>query len=156
MITTAVAAAHVLILVVSTDLGAALILFVVYLVMLYVATKQPLYAAAGLGAGSLAAVAGYHLFAHIKVRVAAWKDPFASYNEGGYQVAQSLFAIGTGSWFGMGLCQGSPDMIPVAESDLFCDCGRAGCDLCALPDPDLCELLCDVLEYCHGAAQSVL
>ncbi len=119
VITTAVAAAHVLILVVSTDLGAALILFVVYLVMLYVATKQPLYAAAGLGAGSLAAVAGYHLFAHIKVRVAAWKDPFASYNEGGYQVAQSLFAIGTGSWFGMGLCQGSPDMIPVAESDFI-------------------------------------
>lgn len=119
VITTAVAAAHVLILVVSTDLGAALILFVVYLVMLYVATKQPLYAAAGLGAGSLAAVAGYHLFAHIKVRVSAWKDPFASYNEGGYQVAQSLFAIGTGSWFGMGLCQGSPDMIPVAESDFI-------------------------------------
>lgn len=119
VITTAVAAAHVLILVLSTDLGAALILFVVYLVMLYVATSQPLYAAAGIGAGSLAAVAGYHLFAHIKVRVAAWKDPFASYNEGGYQVAQSLFAIGTGSWFGMGLCQGSPDMIPVAESDFI-------------------------------------
>ena len=119
VITTAVAAAHVLILVVSTDLGAALILFVVYLVMLYVATKQPLYAAAGIGAGSLAAVAGYHLFAHIKIRVSAWKDPFASYNEGGYQVAQSLFAIGTGSWFGMGLCQGSPDLIPVAESDFI-------------------------------------
>lgn len=119
VITTAVAAAHVLILVLSTDLGAALILFVVYLVMLYVATSQPLYAAAGIGAGSVAAVAGYHLFAHIKVRVAAWKDPFASYNEGGYQLAQSLFAIGTGSWFGMGLCQGSPDMIPVAESDFI-------------------------------------
>lgn len=119
VITTAVAAAHVLILVLSTDLGAALILFVVYLVMLYVATSQPLYAAAGIGAGSLAAVAGFHLFAHIKVRVAAWKDPFASYNEGGYQVAQSLFAIGTGSWFGMGLCQGSPELIPVAESDFI-------------------------------------
>ena len=40
--TTAIAAAHVLILVVSKDLGAALIIFVVYLVMLYVATRQPL------------------------------------------------------------------------------------------------------------------
>lgn len=119
VITTAVAAAHVLILVLSTDLGAALILFVVYLVMLYVATRQPLYAIAGLGAGSVAAVAGYHLFSHIKVRVAAWKDPFATYSEGGYQVAQSLFAIGTGSWFGMGLLQGSPDMIPVAETDFI-------------------------------------
>ena len=63
VMTTAIAAAHVLILVLSTDLGAALILFVVYLVMLYVATQQPLYALAGLGAGSVAAVIGYHLFA---------------------------------------------------------------------------------------------
>ena len=119
MVTTALAAAHVLILVLSTDLGAALIMFVVYLVMLYVATQQPLYAVAGVGAGSFAAVIGYKLFAHIKVRVAAWKDPFATYSDGGYQVAQSLFAIGTGSWFGMGLCQGSPDLIPVAETDFI-------------------------------------
>ena len=119
VITTAVAAAHVLVLVASTDLGAALILFVVYLVMLYVATSQPLYAGAGLGAGCVAAVLGDHLFSHIKVRVAVWKDPFASYSDGGYQVAQSLFAIGTGSWFGMGLCQGSPEMIPVAETDFI-------------------------------------
>lgn len=119
VITTAIAAAHVLVLVLSTDLGAALIMFIVYLVMLYVATQQPLYAVAGLGAGSAAAVAGYYLFAHIKIRVAAWKDPFATYSDGGYQVAQSLFAIGTGSWFGMGLCQGSPDLIPVAETDFI-------------------------------------
>lgn len=119
VITTAVAAAHVLILVLSTDLGAALIFFVVYLVMLYVASRKALYAAAGIGAGSVAAVIGYRLFAHIKVRVAAWKDPFEAYNDGGYQVAQSLFAIGTGSWFGMGLFQGSPELIPVRETDFI-------------------------------------
>ena len=119
VVTTALAAAHVLILVLSTDLGAALIMFVVYLVMLYVATQQPLYAVAGVGAGSFAAVIGYKLFAHIKVRVAAWKDPFATYSDGGYQVAQSLFAIGTGSWVGMGLCQGSAELIPGAETDFI-------------------------------------
>ena len=43
VITTAIAALHVLILVASKDLGAALIVFVVYLVMLYVATRQPVY-----------------------------------------------------------------------------------------------------------------
>ena len=119
VVTTAVAAAHVLILVISTDLGAALIFFVVYLVMLYVATRQPLYAAAGLGAGVLAAIAGYHLFGHIKVRVEAWQDPIGTYGGSGYQVAQSLFAIGTGSWFGTGLFQGQPDTIPVAETDFI-------------------------------------
>lgn len=82
VVTTAIAAAHVLILVLSTDLGAALIYFIVYLVMLYVATRQPLYAIAGVAAGCGAAVVGYHLFSHIKVRVAAWQDPFAAYSEG--------------------------------------------------------------------------
>ena len=117
--TTIVAAVHVLILVVSKDLGAALIIFVVYLVMLYVATKQPLYILAGVGAGSIAAVAAYYLFNHVRVRVIVWQDPFASYNSGGYQVAQSLFAIGTGSWFGTGLFQGRADAIPVADEDFI-------------------------------------
>ena len=119
VITTVVAAFHVLILVVSKDLGAALIIFVVYLVMLYVATRQPLYIFAGLGAGSVAAIAAYHLFNHVRVRVIVWQDPFASYQDGGYQVAQSLFAIGTGSWFGTGLGQGKADAIPVAEEDFI-------------------------------------
>lgn len=119
VITTALAAFHVLILVASKDLGAALIIFVVYLVMLYVATRQPLYILAGVGAGSAASVAAYYLFNHVRVRVLAWRDPFASYNDGGFQVAQSLFAIGTGSWFGMGLFQGAPDTIPVVETDFI-------------------------------------
>lgn len=119
VVTTAIAAFHVLILVVSKDLGAALIIFVVYLVMLYVATRQPLYIVAGLGAGSAASVLAYHLFAHIRTRVHAWQDPFADYANGGYQVAQSLFAIGTGSWFGMGLYQGMADKIPVASTDFI-------------------------------------
>lgn len=119
VITTVIAAAHVLILVASTDLGAALIIFIVYLVMLYVATRQPLYMIAGLGAGSVASVLAYYLFGHVRTRVIVWRDPFASYDSGGYQVAQSLFAIGTGGWFGMGLCQGQPDKIPVQAEDFI-------------------------------------
>ncbi len=66
VVTTALAAFHVLILVASKDLGAALIIFVVYLVMLYVATRQPLYVLAGLGAGSVASVGAYYLFNHVR------------------------------------------------------------------------------------------
>ena len=119
VITTALAAFQVLILVASKDLGAALIIFMVYLTMLYVATRQPLYILAGLGAGSVASVVAYYLFNHVRVRVLAWKDPIATYDNGGYQVAQSLFAIGTGGWFGMGLFQGEPMSIPVRESDFI-------------------------------------
>lgn len=119
VITTALAALQVLILVASTDLGAAVILYVVYLVMLYVGTKNWFYMISGLVAGSGASVVAYHLFSHIRVRVEAWQDPFATYSGSGYQVAQSLFAIGTGGWLGMGLNEGAPNTIPVAESDFI-------------------------------------
>ncbi|MGN0350501.1 MAG: FtsW/RodA/SpoVE family cell cycle protein [Roseburia sp.] len=117
VITTVVAAAHVLILVASKDLGGALIFFIAYLVILYVATRQPLYFFGGLGAGALASVLGYKLFNHVRVRVLAWKDPLSVIDKEGYQICQSLFAIGTGGWFGMGLYQGLPNKIPVVEQD---------------------------------------
>ena len=61
-IVTVFAALHVIILVLSTDLGAALIFFVVYLSMMYIATKNVLYTGAGLAAGGVAGVLAYKLF----------------------------------------------------------------------------------------------
>ncbi len=119
-ITTLFAAAHVLILVASKDLGGALLFFVTYLVIIYVATKRAFYCIAGLGAGSVAGVIAYHLFSHVQVRVMAWSDPWSCIDKEGYQVAQSLFAIGTGGWTGMGLGQGMPSSIPfVAKDSIF-------------------------------------
>lgn len=118
-VTTVIAAIHVLILVASRDLGAALLFFVTYVVMLYVATKKVLYFAGGLAAGSAASVVAYHLFSHIRVRVRAWQNPLAYIDKEGYQISQSLFAIGTGGWFGMGLYQGLPDKIPVVKQDFI-------------------------------------
>ena len=117
VITTAAAAVYVLVLVIEKDLGAAVIFFITYLVMLYVATRQFRYMALGLAAGSGAAVVAYQLFAHVRTRVIAWKDPWGNYNDAGYQIAQSLFAIGTGGWFGMGLFKGKPNTIPVVVRD---------------------------------------
>lgn len=121
VITTVVAGLHVLILVVSKDLGSAVVFFVAYLVMLYVATKKPLYALAGLAGGALAAVVAYFLFNHVRQRVVIWKDPIAVYDKvgGGYQVAQGLFGISAGSWFGMGLGEGLPNTIPVVDKDFI-------------------------------------
>lgn len=116
-ITTAAAAVHVLILVLSKDLGSALIFFLTYLTMLFVATGRWLYLGAGLGFGCGASVLAYYLFAHVRTRVAAWMDPWADIDNRGYQITQSLFAIGTGGWFGMGLYQGMPYKIPVVEKD---------------------------------------
>ncbi|MGI6021425.1 MAG: FtsW/RodA/SpoVE family cell cycle protein [Lachnospiraceae bacterium] len=114
---TVVAVIHVGILVMSTDLGTALVFFVTYLVMLFVATRNAAWPLAGLGAGCAAAVGSYYIFGHVRKRVAAWKDPFSVYETSGYQIVQGLFAIGAGGWFGTGLCCGSPSSIPVASKD---------------------------------------
>ena len=116
-VTTAVAAAHVLVLVMSKDLGSALIFFVTYLLMLFVATGSWLYLGLGAGSGAAAAVIAYNLFSHVRTRVEAWLDPWSDISGKGYQISQSLFAIGTGGWFGMGLYQGMPSKIPVVEKD---------------------------------------
>ncbi len=116
---TVVAGIHVLILVLSRDLGGALIFFVVYLIMVYVATRKPLYFFGGLAGGSVASVVAYFLFNHVRVRVVAWQDPLGHFELEGNQVSHSLFAIGTGGWFGMGLNQGMPGRIPEVKKDFI-------------------------------------
>ena len=116
---TIVAGLHVGILVLSRDLGSAVIFFVAYLVMIYVSTKKLVYLGIGVGGGSVGAVIAYFLFGHVRQRVSAWRDPMAVYQNEGYQIVQSLFAIGTGGWFGMGLCQGSPEKIPIVKNDFI-------------------------------------
>lgn len=111
------AALHVLILVLSKDLGSALIFFLVYLFMLYISTGKFLYFFGGLISGSLAAFASYFMFSHVRVRVSAWLNPWPLIDGKGYQITQSLFAIGTGGWMGLGLYEGMPNKIPVVEQD---------------------------------------
>ena len=114
-----VAGAHVLILIASRDLGGAGIFLVTYLVMLYTATKRPILLVGGFAAGALGMVAAYYLFSHVRNRVVAWLDPLSVVDGAGYQVSHSLFAIGTGGWFGSGLYQGMPNKIPVVEKDFI-------------------------------------
>ncbi len=113
------AAIHVLILVISKDLGTALILCVVYLFIVYMATGKTRYLVGGLIVGSGASMLSYKLFYHVKVRVEAWIDPWPIIDSKGYQITQSLFAIGTGGLFGSGLFMGLPESIPVVEQDFI-------------------------------------
>ncbi|MBE7721325.1 FtsW/RodA/SpoVE family cell cycle protein [Lacrimispora indolis] len=119
LIVTAAAALHVLILVASRDLGSALIFFITYVFMLFVATGKWRYLLAGAGGGALAAMLAFQLFSHVRTRVSAWINPWEDIAGKGYQITQSLFAIGTGGWFGMGLYRGMPRKIPVVEKDFI-------------------------------------
>lgn len=118
-ITTVVAALHVLVLVACKDLGAALILFLSYIFMLFVATRNGWYFLAGLGSGAAACALAYKLFAHVRIRVATWRDPWSDITDSGWQIAQSLFAIGAGGWFGVGLYEGIPGSIPIVLKDFI-------------------------------------
>ncbi|MBR1522969.1 MAG: FtsW/RodA/SpoVE family cell cycle protein [Lachnospiraceae bacterium] len=116
---TVLAAAYVGILALCKDLGSALMFFIIYMFILYAATRAPIVLIGGAGGMAAASLAGYKLFAHVRNRVRAWRDPFSDIEGAGYQVAQSLFAIGTGSWFGLGLMGGSPKSIPEVAKDFI-------------------------------------
>ncbi len=119
LLTSIFAACHVIILIGEKDLGGALIYFVVYVFLCYVATGRGIYLFGGIGAGTLAAKLAYMLFAHVRVRFIAWKDPWSVIEGSGYQITQSLFAIAAGSWLGKGLTQGRANDIPIVESDFI-------------------------------------
>lgn len=115
----AVWAGSLLILVYQRDLGASLLLFITFAALLYAATGAAGYLVAGglmaIGGG----VAAWSMFDHVQRRVEAWLTPFADYADTGFQVAQGLFALGTGSLSGAGPGLGRPDLIPNAETDFI-------------------------------------
>lgn len=119
IITGALSAAVVMLLVLQKDLGSALIFFMTYMVLLYIATANEFLFLLGMGAASGAAAVAYKIFSHVRVRVAAWQNPWADIDSGGYQIVNSLFAVTTWGFLGSGLSKGMPKSIPVVESDFI-------------------------------------
>ncbi|WP_369140223.1 FtsW/RodA/SpoVE family cell cycle protein [Modestobacter versicolor] len=111
--------ASILVLVFERDLGSSLLLFGIFVVMLYIATERASWLVIGVLLFAGGAFVAYQVFAHVRVRVDTWLDPFAYVDTGGYQIVQSLFSLGTGGLFGAGLGGGRPDQVPVAKSDFI-------------------------------------
>lgn len=118
-ITGVIAAMHVLILIASNDLGSALIFYVVFFFMTYLATGKPGYLILGAAAGAAGAILCVRVFAHVRTRFIAWRDPWSVIDGDGYQITQSLFAISGGGLFGLGLTQGTPGDIPFVDKDFI-------------------------------------
>ncbi len=104
-------------LVMSRDLGAALLFAGTFLVVFYVATGNLGITLLSLGAFAGGAALSYQMFDHVKTRVSVWKDPWAEYEDKGYQIVQGLLAIASGGVLGTGLGNGMPNSIPVHETD---------------------------------------
>jgi cell division protein FtsW (lipid II flippase) len=96
------------IVVVQRDLGAALLFFGVFLLLLYAATARISLVIAGLVAFFAGSAVLATLFEHIGTRIAIWLDPFADPLNAGYQIVQSLHAFARGGLIGVGLGNGLP------------------------------------------------
>ena len=107
------------ILLAEKDLGAVLLYFLTTVFMYYVATSNAFISLAGLGMGAGAAVIAYRALPYVQDRVAIWQNPWIDPQESGYQLIQSLIAIGSGGLFGMGLGMGMPRDIPLYHSDFI-------------------------------------
>ena len=99
--------------------GIALLFFAIYIAFLYIYGENRLFFCANILLVLFAAFIGVKYMSHIQVRVDAWRDPFANPYGGGYQILQSLFAIGAGGFAGRGVGTGSPNVIPTVTSDFI-------------------------------------
>ena len=104
------------------DMGASLLLFGVFVVMIWVATGRWSYLVIGLVLLALGAWLGYVAFDHVQTRVDYWLralEPDKVHDFGYGQLAQSWFALASGGIVGTGIGQGSPDLIPFVASDFI-------------------------------------
>ena len=70
--------------------------------MMFMGGTNLAYLLAGAGVGVVGVFALAMTMGHSSSRIMVWKDPFAYLLEGGWQPAQSLYAIGSGGFWGVG------------------------------------------------------
>jgi cell division protein FtsW len=108
-------------LLIEPDFGAATVLFATGFGVLFLAGARlryviamTLFAAAGFGA--LAMSSGYRV-RRLKAFLDPWADPYNT----GFQLTQSLIAIGRGQWFGVGLGESVQKLfyLPEAHTDFL-------------------------------------
>ena len=83
-------------------LSAILLMGMVAVVMMFVAGTSPKWLLAGAAAAGLFVVIYISLMGYAGDRVTAWLHPEQDPGDTGYQILQSLYAIGSGGLFGLG------------------------------------------------------
>jgi cell division protein FtsW len=110
-----------LLLLAEPDFGAATVLFLTGFGILFMAGARLRYviAAAALGAAAMALLV--MLVPYRMQRVTSFLDPWADPFNSGFQLTQSLIAIGRGEWFGVGLGESVQKLfyLPEAHTDFL-------------------------------------
>ena len=97
------------------DFGAAMVLVVVTLAMLFAAGARGIHLAALVGA-TLPGAGALILFSPYRwKRLIAFLDPWADPQRIGFQLVQSLLSLGSGGWLGVGLGNGNQKLFYLPE-----------------------------------------
>lgn len=112
------------VLVMQSDLGSAILFFGLFMVMIFVATGRVSWIVIGLGLMAVGAVFAVLFISHVQARVHVWLHVFdpAVYNRvygGSGQIVQGLFALANGGMVGTGFGGGTPNKVPLANSDMI-------------------------------------
>ena len=113
------------VLVLTNDLGGGLLYFGIFLAMLYAATAQAWFVAAGGALFVAGAAVVYTQIGRVAERVRMWLDPWSDPDGGGYQTIQSLYSIANGEFGGTGLGKGTftdadgNQLIPFVNTDFI-------------------------------------
>ena len=84
-------------------LSAIMLMGMVAVVMMFVAGTSPKWLLAGAGAAVVFVVVYVSFMGYAGDRITAWLHPEQDPGDTGYQILQSLYAIGSGGLFGLGL-----------------------------------------------------
>lgn len=109
----------VMLLFLQKDLGTAVMFLGMYMSIQFVYDRDKKSILVNIALLAVGAVLAYFLFGHVRNRVAIWLDPWSDVYNAGRQIAQSLFAIAEGGFFGSGIGFGYPELIPVSYSDFI-------------------------------------
>ena len=103
------------------DVGFALLIFVLFIAMLWLATGRGRYIVFGMGLFAVGAFAANRLFSQVGERVANWLHPWTRVGlpGGSDQLVQGIYGLGTGGLIGTGLGFGQANIshIPEVGSD---------------------------------------
>ena len=118
------------------DMGTTITMAILTGSILFVGGIRARHMAAVVGGGLVAGTFLAVVEPYRRARLMSFVDPFDHYKEGGYQVAQSLIALGSGGWTGVGLGAGRAKwmFLPNAHTDFIFaiigeELGLVGCAL---------------------------
>jgi len=107
------------VLTVEHDLGLSVLFFGAFVAMLYLATNRIGWVLTALLLAVAGLLASFQLVHNVHNRIEVWLHPMRDALGAGYQPLQAKFALGTGGLGGTGLGQGSPGLVPFANTDFM-------------------------------------